>query len=189
MGLRCVGRFDTVAATSPEKHAMSTEDPFDFSAFRPSAPPMTGAAPGTPPPMSPAFGSVASPWPQSPAGSGSGDQFGSMNPQGSRSEGAVTSVSKPLVWLWISLAAIGISLVLGALPFSGGAMYILGWVLAGPVAFLTLTIFARRDADGQSMISYSYPAWQPKLYTTAWILAVAAILLNAFRIAVWVGHL
>ena len=87
------------------------------------------------------------------------------------------------------MASAVIALVVGALTFKGGAVYIGGWLLSGPIGILLIARFGVFDAARQARVFYVMPTWLPWAYRVAFLLSFGGILINAWRIASWVGHM
>lgn len=88
-------------------------------------------------------------------------------------------------------AAMGTALVgaLAAWLVPGIVPRVIGWVLAGPVAFGVLALFINRDTAARATGLYTAPAWLTVGYRAAAALSMVAVLLCAVRIADWVGRL
>lgn len=136
---------------------------------------------------SPPFGSNPGPYAVPTAPIGDGRQFGSsfINDVSIVDR----SVSPPFVWLYLALAATLLSLVGGALSFSGGSIYIAAWAVGGPIAIGLLAVYSARETIAQTHLFYSFPLWLISVYRAAFVLSLLAVLLNAWRIANWAGHL
>lgn len=166
-----------------------SDDPWDFS--RPVTSPGPPARPvGGPPSSSPTRPASPFDLPGSgPAANPFGDPPGLGAPVSGAPTGRAHAVGPPLGWLLAAVVAAVVGLVVAALTFPGGVVYLAGWFVAGPVAVGMLAIFARQDAARQTAILYSFPAWKATAYRGALVLSLLAVLALALRIADWAGHL
>ena len=117
-------------------------------------------------------------------GSDDEELFGSRGP--STTALAVAGPPLPLLWATFGLAAVGALLAwVLAIPVT----MMLGWVLAGPLAFGVLAWFVSKDTAARATGLYSAPNWLNLGYRLAAGFSMLAVLLCALRIADWVGRL
>ena len=184
-------------------------NPFDFSDFGPPARPAGPGGPaGASPVGAPSPGGF-DPWagqPQAPAQQpvGPEDAFGPAPTPGysatdafGQSTGMPGGVSlqtagPPLVWFAVALglAVVGaiIAIVVFILGSSWGALAILGWLLAGPVAIGALAVYTRVDTRRRTEAIYSAPTWTSTLYWVVLGACLVGIALSAWQIALWAGR-
>lgn len=94
-----------------------------------------------------------------------------------------------VVWLVlaaaVSLVALALAGLLGGMILPAAA----GWLLSGPVAIGLLAVFVHTETRRRAMPTYADPGWLKAFYVGCVVLALAAVLASALRIALWAGRL
>lgn len=98
-------------------------------------------------------------------------------------------VGAPVVWLFGSMAAAVIALVLALIVGGDPVMAVTAWILAGPVAIALVAVFSFQDTRARTAALYSSSDFATWLYRGVIILSLIAVVVSALRIADWVGRI
>lgn len=124
---------------------------------------------------------------------GRSDDF-SFGESSSSGDGSGTTsrleISSPrLLWLFlgvaVALVGLGLAVFLGQLIVPAAA----AWLLSGPLAIGLLAVFLHSESKRHSMPTFVDYGWLRAGYVLAMVLALAAVVVSAVRIALWVGRL
>jgi hypothetical protein len=122
----------------------------------------------------------SSAWPDASAATS-----GAVVPSDEGLQGAKT----PIHWL-VAALAVGVAAAVGALLIgSESAWSIAPWVAAGPVGFLLIGWFSRRDAVARAAAWYTKSRLAKVLYPAAVVAVLGATVWASFQFATWVGRL
>lgn len=113
--------------------------------------------------------------------------FGTTSPMGAPGE-PMTTGHPPLVLLAVAAAMGALGLLLG-LIVGASQLAIIGWVLAGPVAFTVVAVFSLRDTAVRARGLYLQSGATLPLHVLAILLAFAGVAVCAVQFALWVGRL
>lgn len=94
--------------------------------------------------------------------------------------------------IWVLFVALTLALIAGVLATLFGNFALIAfatWFLAGPVAIAVLAWFTLKDTKVRAGGPYDERALPKILYWVAMVAAFIAVLIAAWRIGVWVGHL
>lgn len=108
---------------------------------------------------------------------------------GAPSTSTLTRAKTPMVWLWVALGLVAVSVVIEVLFGTDVVYAAVGWALAGPLALLCLHFFLRADARAREAAIYSEAGAATWTYRAVVILIVLATAFAAFRLASWWGRL
>ncbi|MGO4203657.1 hypothetical protein AB4Z09_18270 [Rhodococcus sp. TAF43] len=152
------------------------DDPFDFTGYG-----RQSAAPGAGPPIVDGFASRP--------GSGGSTQWGFDTNPGSSLADSESVAGPPVLWLAAVGVASAIGLVVAAILGTDPVMAFVGWTLCGPIGIGLLAAFTAADTRRRAKPIYSQPDWVRFAYWGGFALSLVGVVLAAWRIADWVGHL
>jgi hypothetical protein len=99
------------------------------------------------------------------------------------------TVNRAPVWILGLSAVLSIAAALATWLSGNVAVAFTSWVFAGPVGTGVLALFQNRDAHAQSDGAYARDYWATPAFVASVFVCLAAVILCAFRIAMWVGRL
>jgi len=115
------------------------------------------------------------------------DGFG--GPASASSTPSLSTARPPFGMLLLAVGTSLLAIIASLLIGQGSALTLVGWLLAGPLAFGLLATFSAKDAKARAMPVYVEPTWASAAYWSAVVVTFVGVVLAAVHVASWVGHL